>query len=78
MQSTDLTRLEAASYLQKKWGLSFTNGSLANMAVAKIGPTHYRRSGRTFYPTVGLDDFAKIRLAPLLKALIKHTGEIQR
>jgi hypothetical protein len=74
MQSTDLTRLEAVAHLRAKWGLSFTNGSLANMAVAKIGPAFYRRSGRTYYPIATLDDFAKARLGPLLKALVKHSG----
>ena len=75
MQCADLTRLEAAAYLQSRWGLSFSNGYLANLAVSKDGPTFYRQSGRTFYSTAMLDDFARARLAPLLKALTKHTRE---
>jgi hypothetical protein len=66
-------RKEAARYLADVWGIPTSPKTLAKLAVTGGGPS-YRKAGRfPLYEIAALDEFARIKLSPL----VSSTSELQ-
>jgi hypothetical protein len=59
-----LRRHEAAAYIEQTWGIPFSPGTLANLAVTGDGPAFYRTGRYPLYDTPDLDAYARRRLGP--------------
>jgi hypothetical protein len=61
-------RKEAARYLADVWGIPMSPKTLAKLAVTGGGPL-YRKAGRVpLYEVTALDEFARLKLSPLLSS----------
>ena len=59
-----LTRREAVSWLWEKFGLHYTEGTLAQMASKGTGPVYRLIAGRVAYFDEDLDAWARSRIGP--------------
>ena len=60
-----LRRKQASKYLQEKWGISRTHGTLAKLAVVGGGPKFQYANRTPLYPVEELDGWAESILSPL-------------
>ena len=62
-----LGRHEASQYLWDEHGLSYSHGTLSNLAARDEGPPYHRLGRLAIYPVESLDAWAESQLTPPMK-----------
>jgi hypothetical protein len=68
LREQNYRRVEASQYLRETYGLSYTAGTLAKLAVVGGGPPFHSGGRFPLYPQSGLDDWARYKLGPLVRS----------